>query len=352
MKISLLEVMLLINIVWVGATCEEGDIYVYSHDYAQAQRCRDERYFYYTQRYTNNTFCTALKMDCWWDTSIESHCLETTECVWLDDHVSEGMCYCRESSDCDACVDETPAPTITSSFECPEDCNVFFVGCVGMYCNCLSECATAEELGCTDPVDPHCHTWHNLPITTPEPTPTQLGSVYWSCKICCLVESKITLTTSSVATALGLDVGEVSIFSYKQAKQGRRPEDIFDETKKWEIVYKINVKESGSTMDLVIGLEGSIILNLIEEQINADLEIQLESIETISVGEIEPVYTPSPGSSIPYSMIGGIVGGVFIAFLLGFMFYRYYTWKNRGVINYHEVEVDTDEVRVAGRYDY
>jgi len=138
--------------------------YNVSESATEAERCRDSKKFFYTDRYKNETFCSnsaSFEVDeCWWDTSIGSNCLESTECVWLTNTVEQGMCYCSASTRCEACEHQTPAPTYnTDSSQCPENCEVYYLGCVGMYCKCLGGCTSSEEAGCRSPVNAGCYSY-------------------------------------------------------------------------------------------------------------------------------------------------------------------------------------------------
>jgi len=145
---------------------EECDVeYVFSESATETERCSDGKIFFYTDRYKNETFCsnsaTVDNGECWWDTSIGSNCLESTECVWLTNSVEQGMCYCSHSARCEACEHQTPAPTVnTATSQCPGKCEVYYLGCVGMYCKCLGECTSPEEAGCSEPINAGCHSYY------------------------------------------------------------------------------------------------------------------------------------------------------------------------------------------------
>lgn len=139
--------------------------YVFLESATKTERCIDGKNFFYTDRYKNETFCsnsaTIDDGECWWDTSIGSNCLESTECVWLTDNLEQGMCYCSHSGHCEACEHQTPAPTVNmATSQCPDMCEVYYLGCAGMYCKCLGECTSPEEAGCSEPVNSGCHRWY------------------------------------------------------------------------------------------------------------------------------------------------------------------------------------------------
>jgi len=144
---------------------EECDVeYLFSENGTETERCSDGKEFFYTDRYKNETFCSnSAEIDrekCWWDTSIGSNCLESSECVWLTNRVEQGMCYCSHASRCKACKHQTPAPTINrASTLCPDNCEVYYLGCVGMYCKCWGECTSSVEAGCSEPVNAGCHSY-------------------------------------------------------------------------------------------------------------------------------------------------------------------------------------------------
>merc|ERR1711920_1202828 len=121
--------------------------------------------FFYTDRYQNETFCSnSARVDngeCWWDTSVESNCLESTECVWLTNSAEQGVCYCAHSARCGACEHQTPAPTVNiATSQCPDKCQVFYLGCVGMYCKCFGKCTSSAEAGCSEPINAGCHSYY------------------------------------------------------------------------------------------------------------------------------------------------------------------------------------------------
>jgi len=144
---------------------KECDVeYLFSESGTETERCSDGKDFFYTDRYKNETFCSnSAEIDgekCWWDTSIESNCLESSECVWLTNRVEQGMCYCSHADKCKACKHQTPAPTINKvNSLCPDKCEVYYLGCVGMYCKCWGECTSSAEAGCSEPVNAGCHSY-------------------------------------------------------------------------------------------------------------------------------------------------------------------------------------------------
>jgi len=146
---------------------EECDVeYFFSENGTETERCSDGKEFFYTDRYKNETFCSNSaeieREKCWWDTSIGSNCLESSECVWLTNRVEQGMCYCSHASRCKACEHQTPAPTINkASTLCPDNCEVYYLGCVGMYCKCWGECTSSVEAGCSEPVNAGCHSYRS-----------------------------------------------------------------------------------------------------------------------------------------------------------------------------------------------
>jgi len=323
--------MLLLSIVRVAGTCEGDDGYFYSANQIEIQRCSDEKYFYYTSRFENETFCPQLDSSnpgiCWWDTSVESHCLDSEECVWLNDNIPGGACYCSVSTDCEDCSGKTPGPTFSSTaFECPDDCKVYYVGCVGMYCNCFGECADPVDLGCANPVNPGCHTW----ITTsqsevPTLSPTPAKAVYWGCKLCCFTENLLEDTTSAIAQALGLFNHQVKISRFAQFFGRRRSEA----DPAWEIIYEIGLEASDSTEALMTSLENAEVLNSIKVSMNAALGIELQNIETTSLSENQPTDASSKSDSMG-ATIGGIIGGIAGVLLLCFVCYRFYIIKKLG----------------------
>jgi len=345
MNILVLEVMLLLNIIRVAGTCPEGDEYIFSANEVECQRCSDDKLFYYTLHYANETFCIDSESEdegyCWWDTTVESHCLHSEECLWLDDNVAGGTCYCAETNDCEVCNGQTPTPSILTSFECPEDCKVYYVGCASTYCNCFGECGAAWELGCINPSNPHCHTWYtHRPTDVPTISPTSVKSVYWGCELCCFGESKIHITTSSVAGALNLDENKVKVKSYKQIGSGGRRVTEVDQ--QWEIVYQIGLEEEDSTEDMITSLEDSDVLNSIAQYISTDLEIELETIETTSLGEDDPT-APSTTSDSSGTMIGGIIGALVALVLAIFVGYKLYIARKM-----KKFEVDTKRMTSEG----
>merc|ERR1719494_523885 len=97
-------IVLTVELLHVFGTCDDGDEWVFSDNLIESERCSDNKHFIYTQRYENETDCsgsnTLEEGICWWDTTVESHCLESEECVWLDDNIDQGICYCTVTTDC------------------------------------------------------------------------------------------------------------------------------------------------------------------------------------------------------------------------------------------------------------
>jgi len=346
MKALAPEVILLLNIVRVTGSCQEGDDYVYSATQVEAQRCSDDKFFYYTSQFLNESTCLVSETFeeglCWWDTTVESHCLEAEECLWLEDNVAGGACYCAETDTCSNCDGQTQGPSYTV-FDCPEDCKVFYVGCPSNYCNCFGECAPAEELNCSDPVDPHCYSWYtDSPSEAPTFAPTSPQSVYWGCKLCCFGESKIHSTTSSVAQALGLDDNKVKIKSYTMVSLGGRRRTEVDQ--QWDIVYQIGLEEEDSTGDMIDTLGNAEVLDKIGEYMSTDLDIELESIETTTLSETDPtaVRSSSPSSSMG-ATIGGIIGALACLLVFGYAGYRLYMFRKMRQFN-----IDTDRMTADG----
>jgi len=139
--------------------------YVFSESEMEIERCRDGKDFFYTDRYKNETFCSnSASIDdgeCWWDTSVESNCLESTECVWLTNSAEQGVCYCSHSDKCKACEHQTPAPTVNiATSQCSDKCEIYYLGCVGMYCKCFGECTSSAVAGCSEPINARCHSYY------------------------------------------------------------------------------------------------------------------------------------------------------------------------------------------------
>jgi len=325
--------VLLVSIFRVAGTCQGDDEYSYSDNQIEIQRCSDDKYFYYTSQYANETVC--LQSDslnpgiCWWDTSVESHCLQTEECVWLTNNIPGGACFCSESTDCEHCEGKTPGPTF-SEFQCPQDCKVYYLGCVGMYCNCFGGCASPEDLGCSDPFNDHCYTYiTKSPTEQPTMIPTPPKKAYWGCKLCCMAENLISATTAPIAQALNLQSHQVRVSSHTKFDGRRR---LSEGESEWEILYEIDLEGDESIDDL--NLEDTDVLNSVKESINAALDIELQDIETTSFGENQPTYEPtavaSSKSDSTGAIIGGIVGGLGAVILLGFACYRMYLRKMLG----------------------
>jgi len=143
--------------------CDEE--YVFSQCETKIERCRDGKDFFYTDRYKNETFCsnsaTIDDGECWWDTDVGSNCLESTECVWLTKRSKRGLCYCSHSVRCEACEHQTPAPTVNiATSQCSDKCEIYYLGCVGMYCKCLGKCTSSAEAGCSEPINAGCHSYY------------------------------------------------------------------------------------------------------------------------------------------------------------------------------------------------
>jgi len=325
--------LLLLSIFRVAGTCQGDDEYSYSENQIEVQRCSDDKKFYYTSQYANETVCLQSESlnpgVCWWDTSLEwqSLCLQSEECVWLNDNWPYVACYCSESTDCEHCTGKTPGPTFTNTFECPQDCKVYYVGCGGRYCNCFGGCAQPEDLGCTNPVNPGCYTWiTKSPTEVPTLGPTPPKKFYWGCKLCCMAENQIASTTSPIAQALNLKSHQVKVSSYTKFDGRRR---LSDTDSQWEILYEIDLEGDESTEDLKTSLEDADTLNSVKESISTALDIELQDIETTSLGENQPTAAPIAAGSKSDStgaIIGGVIGGLGAAVLLGFACYRMYVW--------------------------
>jgi len=315
----------LLIITRVAGDCSGGAGYFYSANLIEIQRCVDEMYFYYTGRLENETSCVQPVDYCWWDTSFESHCLDSEECIWIEDNIPGGACYCSVSTDCDTCVDKTPGPTYSGAvFECPENCKVYYSGCPGQFCNCVGECVW--PYGCSSPVNPGCHTYFTPTTPTASPTPAQ--AVYWGCKMCCLAENLIPHTISAVARILDLFNYQVKVKSYSQVGGRRR---LTDSGSEWGIVYEIGLEMSDSTASIKSKLQDTGILNTIQQAISDELGIELDDLETTSLSENEPTYSPTTDgakmSDSPGTMIGAIIGALVAVVLLSFACYRLYIWK-------------------------
>jgi len=156
-------------------TCGNGVKYTYANDFTEVELCGNGKRFFYTDRYENKTSCINSAITetdyCWWDTTVQSNCLKSSECVWLTDKIDQGLCYCSVSTDCEACNGQTPSPTVnTATSQCPKNCKKYYLGCVGMYCDCLSGCTSPEEAGCSEPVNAGCYIYYT---NTSSPNPTK-----------------------------------------------------------------------------------------------------------------------------------------------------------------------------------
>lgn len=351
--------MLFSTLTWIGGTCEKADAYIYSDSHAEALRRSDDKHYFYTSQYANRTLCkdsdSLDKGACWWDTTIESHCLDSRECVWLDNNIAGGSCYCAETKHCKACDGKIADPVVTStSFDCPAGCRVYYVGCSGKYCNCFGECDTAKVLGCSNPVNPECYSWYTKPPTV---MPTQslatlAQSVYWGFKICCFKKNMIGSITSSVVVGLDLDKFLVNILSYKQISTNIRSDAPL--AKEWEIVYQIGLNESDSSEDLIARLEDSNVLNSIAKQISANLGIQLESMVTTSVGENKRFNALRPGST-KFKSVGmpaiRIIAGPVAVFLVAFLILCLKRWKSKSFFFLYTAQKDAEEVYLISEDD-
>jgi len=349
MKVSLMPMISLLIITRVAGDCSAGDEYSYSANRIEIQRCADDMYFYYTGRYENVTVCVASESlnpgVCWWDTTVESHCLDSEECLWVEDNIPGGACYCAVSTDCDECVDKTPGPTAPENV-CPENCKVYYTGCPGEVCNCVGQCVWPMDLGCVDPVDAKCLTYFtSQPSQLPTLSPTPAKAVYWGCKMCCIAENLLSSTTSAVAQSLGLFNHQVKISSYSLVGGRRR---LSESGSEWDIVYEIGLDESDSTETIKSKLEDTDVLNSVVEAIGTELGYELNSIETTSLSENQPTYTPTAIDGAKEStsmgpMIGGIVGALLAVIILSFACYRLYIWRKL-----NKFQPDTKQMTAEG----
>merc|ERR550534_2160075 len=294
----------------VGTSCVDGEGYIYSNENWNVQRCRDNKEFFYTELYENMTTCSnSWYVDegaCWLDTSVESHCLESSECIWLSDVSWEGLCYCSESIACPICNDQTPAPTYdTSTSNCPDNCKLWYLGCVGMYCNCRGECSASENFGCTNPVGASCFLWYTdnpspwptpvpivLPISMPTEQPTTKPSsateyVSWGTKLCCIEEVVISWTIPGVAAALGVPNEQVAITNYALAARRRELDSARrrEGGESWDIDYAIELIDPSETTtdDLIANIQDDNFLDSVADMIGSQLDVILEQLETTSL---------------------------------------------------------------------
>jgi len=336
MKISLMPMISLLIITRIAEDCSSGAEYIYSANLIEIKRCADVMFFYYTDKYENETVCVQSDSlnpgVCWWDTTFESHCLDSEECIWIEDDIPGGACYCGVSTDCDECDDKTPGPTASGDiFQCPENCKVYHTGCPGAeYCNCVGGCVWPLEGGCADPVNPGCLTYYTPPPSgLPTSSPTPAKAVYWGCRMCCVAENLLSSTTSAVAQTLGLFNHQVKIASYSLFGGRRR---LSESGSEWDIVYEIGLDESDSTETVKSKLEDTEILNTVVEAISTELGFDLNNLETTSLSENQPTYTPTAVEGAKKSdsmgtMIGAIIGALVGVLILIFACYKLYIWR-------------------------
>jgi hypothetical protein len=312
------------------STCNGDNEYV-SINATYAHRCSDDKDFFQTGRY-NITYCNYSEyMDinfCWWDTSYESHCLTSTECVWLEGVFDFGLCYCSESFDCKACDGKTPAPTHERTFVCPDQCNVYYLGCAGQYCNCGGDCSSAVNFECNNPVGQGCYTWRTtglteVPTTNPAQPPAlqnePLVFVLWTVRLCCLRETEIENTREVVAEICGVPKTRVNITSYTMVPKNNDTRRRGD-AESWNIEYKVKPADQSVTSadDLISKLRGENSINAFLDLMNSTLGISLENVEIESVEEvIVPTDSPTDQKEAGGGPRGGISATILIAILSG-----------------------------------
>jgi len=304
------------------SSCNDMDEYI-NINATHAHRCSDDKDFFQTGRYNISTCNDSNYVEpglCWWDTSYESHCLDSIECVWLDGIFDFGLCYCTETDDCMACEGKTPTPTIERTFKCDDQCEVYYLGCVGQYCHCGGECSLASNFDCANPSNPRCHTWRTTSPTekptrdpgAPQPVPSKF--VLWSTRLCCLRETEINNTPELVAEICGVPENRVKIKSFSVVNENedtRRRED----AEAWNIVYEVELVDpsENSADDLISKLGRETSIEALAELMDSELGISLVSGKTVSVEEA-PTEEEAGGGS------GGISATVLIAILCGVAF--------------------------------
>jgi len=312
MRTQVLDMILLFNILRVCGTCEEGDEYIFSENQVEAQRCIDEKYLYAT----NNRSCLEREnkyhLHCKWNTTISQWCAHTEECVWLNHNTIEDVCYCAESSDCDAfCHNHS-----SIRYECPENCRIIW-GCFGVSCSCgFGGCDHPEESGCRNPVDANSHT------------------ITWGVALdvfdCCFPEELIKNTTSSVVKVLGLNDDQVTVKEYRN--------ETFSGPY-WFILYTIELGGGEFSWEIMEDLDYGSRLTSIQRQIENDLKINDVYLETFCLGldENDPrdksasseSASSESASSDSTGTTVGIIIGVLVVAVLGVLLCYKYVWNKK-----------------------
>jgi len=160
----------------------------------------------------------------------------------------------------------------------------------------------------------------NLPTLYPTSFPTYspmvAGSVYqtitWATSLCCLLESQIVSTLTSISTVLSVGPARIDIESYTSARRRSGSET----ASTWKINYQIytyTTDDPNLYTDLMSNLENDSVLKAIADNISSNLNVTITSIQTLSLS-VEENNMDDRGDitwMIPYAVIIGVALGVF-----------------------------------------
>jgi len=125
-----------------------------------------------------------------------------------------------------------------------------------------------------------------FPTNFPTKSPTVVGpisrTINWVVSLCCLLESHIDSTVSSVAAVLSVTPDRIDVETYDTA---RRRND-FETATTWNIVYQIYIYTTDDPnlhTEITNSLEDDGVLDAIADHITNNLNATISSIETLSI---------------------------------------------------------------------
>lgn len=153
-----------------------------------------------------------------------------------------------------------------------------------------------------------------IPTVYPTLSPTDVGSVYkiitWLASICCLLESEIDNTVSSIAAILSLETERIDVGSYSALMRRSESESVST----WNIAYLIftySTDDPNFHLDIINRLEDASILDAIADHITSNnLNATISTIETLTLTADE-----ASGRGILMMVLYFVVGGLAIIIL-------------------------------------
>lgn len=154
------------------------------------------------------------------------------------------------------------------------------------------------------------------PTASPTTSPTVVGPLYqtitWATTLCCLLESQIESTVTSVASVLSLSTERVYLESYITAR--RRSDSEAAST--WNINYEIytyTTDDPSLHTELINNLEDDTFVDAIGDHITSNVNATISLIQTVSLSaELnDKDWNGDILWIILYAIVGGIAFGVF-----------------------------------------